>query len=476
VNLAPFRQIPRAFTRHIKVVGWNGGAVTATERANALAAIQSRLAALGTPWSSATDYTEFAAATDAGLRDALFGDDVLVIFDQNDVSGRMTTLGTTWHARLRSFLDAGGVIVLLDGRLADDATPSGTVNLVAAPAAGDVPLLDAVALADFPFGNSFLQADVAAGHPLIIGDSYTQQQNTVGMDDSADTQQPTSLYVADLDCPQSECSEQGATVVDKIFPSYTLGMSVSTAPSGASCPTGSIVVSVTPGSGAGFPAGATFTGNLDDTGDAACAPGSVIDYTTSQNQFGHGLLFRATDANGNPGRLIHQFFGVDVFAPQVVASFENQTGGVNIPCLHPEAHTCGDINTPACTNSICCQDKPKAQTDNVFFHVAGAEVGGATFLCQFDAGPLAPCIDSAGGTCAPPYGDCHVHYSGLSSGSHTLTLTARDECLPSGGRTTTLTFPFFISIGCLRSSTPPPFPTSTIVRSDLIGPSVPSGP
>ncbi len=81
------------------------------------------------------------------------------------------------------------------------STIPGTVGLVAAPAAGDVPLLDAVALADFPFGDSFLQADVAAGHPLIVGDSYTQQQNTVGMDDSADTQQPTSLYVADLLAP-----------------------------------------------------------------------------------------------------------------------------------------------------------------------------------------------------------------------------------------------------------------------------------
>jgi len=90
----------------------------------------------------------------------------------------------------------------------------------------------------------------------------------------------------------------------------------------------------------------------------------------------------------------------------------------------------------------CCQNLPKAPTDLVYFHVAGSEPAGATFMCQFDSDPPSQCLDAAGAACTFPYSDCSAGFIRLLCGmNHTLRITATDAC----GNTGTTTYTFFVA-------------------------------
>ncbi len=440
VNLAPFRQVPLSFTRPIRVVGYNRGTVTPAERTNALDAIEERLDTLGVPWTVSTDYSEFSGASDAALREALFNDDVLLIFDQNDTSGANTTIGTTWGPRLLAFLNAGGVVILLDGRVGASQTPSGTVDMVSAPFTGG-PLLEAEADED-PAFEAFLD-EVLDDHPLAadVGDSYDPFMHTVGFHFEDDVGQPLEVYAAGLDCPGSECFESGATVLDKIFPVYTLEAEVSTAPSGAFCPTGSISLGVTPASGVGFPTMASFTCELDESGEDACDPGDSIPYTSDSSLTFHQFVYRAIDRFGNPGRLVRQFFSVDTNGPFVITL----SSGLCDDGECPDGFFCGNGEN-GCNNNLCCQNTVKGPTDDVYFReLFGDEPPGATFMCSFDDGPFTECRNASNQPCAFPYSLCTVRYSGLAcQQSHTLTIQSRDECAAQGGGVETTTFDFVV--------------------------------
>jgi hypothetical protein len=435
----PFRQVPRHFTRPIKVVGWDGGTVLAAEKANALAAIQGRLGGLGLSWTSATDYAELTDETDAALREALFGRDVLLVFDQNDDSRRLKAIGTAWHERLRAFLEAGGIVIVLDGRKLDDETPSNTVAILSAPPpTRGAPLLDAE-----PSPSAVTESDVRrlfATHPLRAGvaDTVTARTNTVWFD-LGDTEQPSEVYaVPNMLCPAAGCPS-GATVIDKIFPVYTLGITPQAAPSGAHCPTGTILVTVAPEAGPGFPENASYTCTLDDGAPASCAPGDRIEYSESAVASripSHRLVFATTDTNGNPGRAAATSFPVDVTPPDV-----RTTGGgcaPRFPCA--SGYTC-DLFGQTCGAGTCCQNYYKALVDDIFFYVTGAEPPGATFTCKIDDGPEGECRSAAGAACTYPYTSCSFRFS-TTCGVHRATIVARDECAAMGGELRTTVFDF----------------------------------
>ncbi len=119
VLLAP----AHAFGRPIKIATFTGGA-TANEIANVRAAIEGQAVA---PVSFGPAFSD---GTSEGLRTALRGYDVLLIYDQNDSGSDLTAVGESWFSGLREYLDYGGVVIVLDGAAPGSTTPSNTCELL----------------------------------------------------------------------------------------------------------------------------------------------------------------------------------------------------------------------------------------------------------------------------------------------------------------------------------------------------------
>jgi hypothetical protein len=119
------------FLRNLRVLGLDLGNVDAEGivKIPMLDAIAARFDSIG---ETVFDYAEWpgdAAQADEGLRARLLGRDVLLIYDQNDPA-RAAQIGTKapWLDVLRTFVERGGIVVVLDGLVGDE--PSGTVRIL----------------------------------------------------------------------------------------------------------------------------------------------------------------------------------------------------------------------------------------------------------------------------------------------------------------------------------------------------------
>jgi hypothetical protein len=100
------------FDRPIQLAAFRGPMTSNTEVTNALGAINSLI--------DTSFYTDHEFSDPNDLDTALLGADVLLIYDQQDPAGTNTypssfQIGVMWHDALETYLDAGGIVVLLDG-------------------------------------------------------------------------------------------------------------------------------------------------------------------------------------------------------------------------------------------------------------------------------------------------------------------------------------------------------------------------
>ncbi len=121
----------RFFERQVRLLGLDLGAadLEGAAKANVLAALANRFLELG---ESGFDYAEWSGdpgAPDLGVAMRLLGRDVLLIYDQNDATlSAAIGANLSWLFALRTFVERGGVVIVLDGLVADE--PSGTVRIV----------------------------------------------------------------------------------------------------------------------------------------------------------------------------------------------------------------------------------------------------------------------------------------------------------------------------------------------------------
>src|SRR5262249_54668914 len=131
---AAFEQVPwrhmSTFQRKLRVAAFRQDTVDATEAANARAAVADLV--------DDAFYDEFTNSTETAT--ALVGHDFLFVYDQQDPLD-MAAVGDAWEPTLRTFLDAGGVVVVLDGLAADNVSPSGTFQVLSSPVGDDPALL-----------------------------------------------------------------------------------------------------------------------------------------------------------------------------------------------------------------------------------------------------------------------------------------------------------------------------------------------
>jgi hypothetical protein len=246
VTLAPFRH-HTLFDRPLRILGFTAGTPDTTGAKAALGA----LIQAPNAYAEFTDYTR--------LDTALPGRDVLLIYDQNRAPGDpfFTTVATAWNATLHAFLDAGGVVVLMDGTYvtANGTTPTGTHEIFSNATAPIIVGLQATTFADVTVMNPFRAGypdDGAhpywltrgASRPLLAYGPFIE--GTVGFTNFFTfLQQPTVSntgaafpYVQAFDACSDGCVEEYPIVVDKIFPDHRIDVAVNLTPQGRTGSTG----------------------------------------------------------------------------------------------------------------------------------------------------------------------------------------------------------------------------------------------
>src|SRR5262249_33322895 len=218
---AAFEQVPwrhqGTFDRKIRVAAFREPSVDATEATNARAAV----ADLVDP----AFYDEFSNSTQ--IATALVDHDVLFVYDQQDVQN-IGAVGVAWEPTLRAFLDAGGIVVVLDGLAADNVSLSGNFLVLDERAGGDNPLLLVGGVADirqihqttlFAFRDDISFVTTQGESPLQILSAFDAPNSTVVYDISGDTEQAREVQGTTF-IPVEGPLLRVPTVIDKIFPIY----------------------------------------------------------------------------------------------------------------------------------------------------------------------------------------------------------------------------------------------------------------
>jgi hypothetical protein len=113
VTLAPVSH-RNLSSRGLRVLGWTGALATDDPgRVNALAALEASV-----PGFAADDPVAYVETGDEGeVLGLLPGRDVLLVFDQGSAmdSATLDGIADTWRGQLQTFLEAGGVVVVLNG-------------------------------------------------------------------------------------------------------------------------------------------------------------------------------------------------------------------------------------------------------------------------------------------------------------------------------------------------------------------------
>lgn len=148
VEQVPWRH-QQTFDRKVRVTAFRQATVDDVEAAHAQAAI-----------ADLVDSAAYQEVTDAAnVTATLTGSDVFLVYDQQDPDN-IAAIGAALEPTLRGFLDAGGVVIVLDGldALSEGGTgASATFRILAQPAGEDGPLLQIGADEDFrQFGQRYL--------------------------------------------------------------------------------------------------------------------------------------------------------------------------------------------------------------------------------------------------------------------------------------------------------------------------------
>jgi hypothetical protein len=217
-----FEQVPwihqGTFDRKLRVAAFRQDTVDAGEATNAKAAVADLL--------DDAFYDEFTNSTE--IATALVGHDVLLVYDQQDPAD-MGAVGDAWEPTLRGFLEAGGIVVVLDGLAADQTTPSATFQVLSRQVGDDPAILLVGGVADVrTIGQSSLFAfidDIAfitteGESPLEVVPAFNAPNSTVVYDISDDTEQARQVQGANFTLREGPPIPV-PTVIDKIFPVYS---------------------------------------------------------------------------------------------------------------------------------------------------------------------------------------------------------------------------------------------------------------
>ena len=160
--------------------------------------------------------------TEDALKVGLRSRDVLLVFDQND-EGTSRSAGGTWSSALHAFVDAGGVVVVLDGLTG--GKPSNTFLVLSDLL--DISRADAIE-AEFAdnvtkvlTATEVVNGDTSPLAPAGAATQYTAPAGTVVFTESAPTQR--WIYERDGEVCGDGCFPIfNPIVLEKIYPSYTV--------------------------------------------------------------------------------------------------------------------------------------------------------------------------------------------------------------------------------------------------------------
>jgi len=221
-----FEQVPwrhqGIFDRKLRVAAFRQDTVDTSEATNARAAVEDLV--------DDAFYDEFTNSTEIAA--ALVGHDVLLVYDQEDPTN-MGAVGDAWEPTLRTFLEAGGIVVVLDGLAADNTSPSGTFQVLSRPVGGDPALLLVEDVADihaigqsslFAFADDIGFVTTEGDSPLQVVPAFNAPNSTV-VYLVTDPEEPRAVQGASFTPAEGE-PLLVPTVIDKIFPVYNISAAV----------------------------------------------------------------------------------------------------------------------------------------------------------------------------------------------------------------------------------------------------------
>jgi len=335
-----FEEVPyRArglFDRSLRVAMFRQASVPEVEADNALAAV-----------AEIVDADTLDEFSDPGtLQLALRGKDVLLIPDQQDPEG-IAAIGKVWQDTLTTFLNRGGVVVVLDGMV--DATDTVSQNYAA--------LGDGIlgVTASYSFGavgsttdlsyrfddaNDLLHPEDIS--PISIGASYVTTPSTVIFYDQ-DTGGPRWVYTRILTICTIACFKlYYPIVIDKTFPVYTLATALPT----TTGPHGSVPFRLSPATdydridctvtnlscyqtGTAPPCACGGASRCACVGDAEL--GFVLSFATAGS---YQVALRLIDPFGSPGRSAIGNVSIDVPTATITPSTVQGGTYTGVFCYH----------------------------------------------------------------------------------------------------------------------------------------------
>jgi hypothetical protein len=412
--------------RNVRVVGWSGAAVDGTEAANVQAVLAVPKATSGALVD--VDYTDWSQSSPsaADLSAHLRGQDVLLIYDQQVGAGGLTSLGTAWYTTLQSFLNAGGVVIVLDGLVgAPGSALSDTASLLRAPGPSGEPAFLVYATPVRASSKASASENTDFKSPEILNQHlgttyYTVPDGSVAFDfTTPDPYQAIPVFTG---------SSSLVYVVDASFPRYVLN--ISGMPTDPVCPgVGNFSVGVDPS----VPSGHSVTCTKSCQDIMACAAGSTscpFEWWVVSGQSPGPVTIEATAMNGYLQRYTKQSFLADFQGPSIQFDEGPQT-------FCDRSNPC-PTDTHCNTNRSVCEAPSINADGHVYFYTINYSPGtpSASFSCS-----VKTAAGASGGTCAvsnctypfpldfnwPRTTECTATYS-LTAGltNYVMTVTGTD--------------------------------------------------
>ncbi len=227
VGNAVFASRASSFDRPLRVVLADVGAgATTTESDHVKSAVCQRVKQWRTDSCTCTgelsDCVTFSSASGNSLTAPLIGNDVLVLLDQN-----ATTASTLGAAATPDFIDAlrrfatdGGIVIALNGGVADTSTPSHTLELVK-------PLVK-LDIADAALGNATATRECYPEDPLAVDPSAAGVTSFAAAGhmlrfvnlERGTAEDTNEIFVSDQGCAGA-CAGWQPVAIDKYFPART---------------------------------------------------------------------------------------------------------------------------------------------------------------------------------------------------------------------------------------------------------------
>jgi hypothetical protein len=383
----PFR-LKKTFDRKLRVAAYRQDTVAQSSVVHAFGAI--------TDLVDLPSYREFNIPGELG--DKLAGSDVLLVYDQQDPTN-LDALGIVWEPSLRAFLDAGGVVVVLDGLgPAQSTEPSGTYQVVAeASSAGQAPIIAVTSAAAFSTSNAMsvdaLPDDVTvvtgeAGSPLESGGGFDPPRTCLVYGLADDTEEARPVLGAIVTTPNDLAPRYAPTVIEKIFPTYAIvpGMPATVGPAAP------FSVDVTPPTPRSSVECAVRNLTCNRTGSApkclcngsssnVCAcdgdadAGFTVPFVTSGS---YVATVRLTDPSGRPGRTGTLAFTIDL--PKVTVTPSSLPFGTNYATFCFRAAT---VDNRPLTYNLTFDGQTVQRDAQKSSQCADTDVGSLTFYrCQ----------------------------------------------------------------------------------------------